>query len=84
MTADREERIRGFDLDDQLGWSSGLEIRDELLNEIDDLRKALRRIEAGCAFPADEVQKTIRDVARDAIAQSEGKPFVSKVLAVIL
>jgi hypothetical protein len=42
---------------------------------------ALRRIEAGCAFPSDEVQTTIRDVARKAIAEFDNKPFESDIPA---
>jgi hypothetical protein len=47
------------------------------------LLTALRRIEAECSFPSDEVQKTIRDVARKAIAQFEDRTFESSIPAVI-
>lgn len=49
----------------------------------DILLTALRRIEAGCAFPADEVQKTVRDVARTAISEFESKPFESTIPVVL-
>jgi hypothetical protein len=39
MTSRREAEIRNYDIDDQLGWRTGLEIRDELLSEIDALRR---------------------------------------------
>ena len=33
------------------------------------LIEAMGRIERGCQFPADDVQRTIRDVARAALAR---------------
>jgi hypothetical protein len=38
-----------------------------------DLLEALKDIEKGCSFPEDDVQRTIRDRARIAIAKAEGK-----------
>ena len=52
MTSRREAEIRNYDIDDQLGWRTGLEIRDELLNEID----ALRRVDKGTEDNTDPFQ----------------------------
>lgn len=38
-----------------------------LREENERLKDALARIEKGCSFPADDVQKAIRDVARSAL-----------------
>lgn len=38
-----------------------------------ELLEALKRIEQGCSFPSDDVQRAMRDVARAAIAKAEGK-----------
>lgn len=37
--------------------------------EIERLRAALGRIAEGCSFPADDVQRAIRDTARDALKE---------------
>jgi len=39
--------------------------------QIAALRKALERIEAGCSFPEDDVQKAIVKVAREALKGEE-------------
>lgn len=39
-----------------------------LLSEIERLRAALERIAEGCSFPADDVQRAVRDAARAALA----------------
>lgn len=42
MTSEREIEIRNYDKWDCLGWSSALEIRDELLDEIEALRQIIK------------------------------------------
>lgn len=37
--------------------------------EIERLRATLGRIAEGCSFPADDVQRAIRDTARDALKE---------------
>ena len=37
-----------------------------------EMYEALRRIREGCAFPADDVQRAIRDVARAILAKIDG------------
>ena len=41
--------------------------------QIAALRRALERIEAGCSFPEDDVQKAIVKVAREALRGGEAK-----------
>ena len=41
--------------------------------QIAALRRALERIEAGCSFPEDDVQKAIVKVAREALRGGETK-----------
>jgi hypothetical protein len=44
------------------------------LHEVNgELLEALMAIAEGCSFPADDVQRAIRDRARTAIAKAEGK-----------
>jgi len=38
-----------------------------------DMAEALRRIEEGCSFPEDNVQRACRDVARAALAKARGE-----------
>lgn len=44
---------------------------DRLTRERDEARAALESIAEGCSFPADDVQRAIRDRARAALAQIE-------------
>lgn len=39
--------------------------------EIERLRAVLERIAEGCSFPADDVQRAIRDTARDALKEQK-------------
>lgn len=47
------------------------EENEQLKTENEQLKRVLTQIERGCSFPADDVQKAIRDVARTALAKQE-------------
>lgn len=51
-------------------WSDKAEL-ERLRARVEALETVLRGIEAGCSFPADAVQRAVRDVARAALGERE-------------